>query len=123
MSRIKLMLDVVNDLEELTGSLKTLVQAMKADETEVAEDKTADTPDEKKEQETDKAKEPIEEAKPEVKNYTLEDVRQALSEKSGAGYTAEVKALLERHGGSKLSQIKQEEYASIMDEVKQIGGV
>ncbi|MDD3205655.1 MAG: rRNA biogenesis protein rrp5, partial [Lachnospiraceae bacterium] len=103
MSRIKLMLDVVNDLEELTGSLKTLVQAMKADETEVAEDKTADTPDEKKEQETDKAKEPIEEAKPEVKNYTLEDVRQALSEKSGAGYTAEVKALLERHGGSKLS--------------------
>ena len=123
MSRIKLMLDVVNDLEELTGSLKTLVQAMKADETEVAEDKTADTPDEKKEQETDKAKEPIEEAKPEVKNYTLEDVRQALSDKSGAGYTAEVKALLERHGGSKLSQIKQEEYASIMDEVKQIGGV
>ncbi len=123
MSRIKLILDVVNDLEELTGSLKTLVQAIKADETEGTEAKAEGAPDKRKVQKTAKAKVATEKVKPEVKNYTLEDVRQALSEKSGAGYTAEVKALLERHGGSKLSQIKQEEYASIMDEVKQIGGV
>lgn len=53
--------------------------------------------------------------------YTLEDVRKALAAKSGAGYTAEVRALLEKHGGSKLSAIDAAEYAAIMEEVQTIG--
>lgn len=115
MSRMKLLMDVVNDMDALTGSLKVLVKAMQSDEGKSVE--TPDTPPKEAsekpvEQQTDKKE----------AAYTLEDVRQALSEKSGAGFTTEVKALLERHGGSKLSQIKQEEYASIMDEVKGIGG-
>lgn len=38
--------------------------------------------------------------KAEEKKYTLEDVRKALAAKSGAGFTAEVRALLEKHGAS-----------------------
>lgn len=57
----------------------------------------------------------------EEKKYTLEDVRKALAAKSGAGYTAEVRMLLEKHGASKLSAIDEAEYAAIMEEVQTIG--
>lgn len=60
-------------------------------------------------------------AKTEEKKYTLEDVRKALAEKSGAGFTAEVRELLQKHGASKLSGIKESEYAAIMEEVQTIG--
>ena len=62
-----------------------------------------------------------EEPKAEEKQYTLEDVRKALAAKSGAGFTAEVRALLEKHGASKLSGIQESEYAAIMEEVEGIG--
>lgn len=53
----------------------------------------------------------------EEKKYTLEQVRAALAAKSSAGFTAEVKKILEKHGGTKLSQIDPSEYAAIMEEV------
>ena len=55
------------------------------------------------------------------KTITLEEVRKVLSEKSGAGFTAEVKELLSRHGGSKLSAIDPAEYEQILTEAKEIG--
>ena len=58
---------------------------------------------------------------PEKKKITLEEVRKVLSEKSSAGYTAEVKALLEKHGGSKLSAIDPGEYPQLLEEIKEIG--
>ena len=42
------------------------------------------------------------EPKPEL---TLEDVRAVLAEKSRAGHTAEVRALLKKYGAAKLSEI------------------
>lgn len=51
------------------------------------------------------------------KKYTLEQVRAALAAKSSAGFTAEVKKILENHGATKLSQIAPSEYAAIMEEV------
>jgi len=56
-----------------------------------------------------------------VKKYSMEDVRKVLAEKSSAGFTAEVRALLEKHGGAKLSAIAETEYAAIMEEAKEIG--
>lgn len=72
------------------------------------------------------ATEPANEKKKEVpvkpeKKYTLVEVRKALSAKSGAGYTDDVRALLQKHGGNRLSEIAESEYASIMEEVKTIG--
>lgn len=75
---------------------------------------------EEKAEEPKAAEEKAEEPKPE-KKYTLEDVRRELSAKSGAGFTDEVRSLLERHGASKLSAIAESEYAAIMEEVKTIG--
>ena len=110
MSRIKMYKDVLDDIRALADSLGALVEAMESDE----EVKTEPV----KEKETAKKAEP--EKTPE-KKITLEEVRQALTAKSGAGHTAEVKALLVKHGGNKLSEIKEQEYAALLEEVKEIG--
>ena len=55
--------------------------------------------------------EPSEPAKP---TLTLEQVRAVLAEKSRAGHTAEVKALLLKHGADKLSDIDSEHYAALL---------
>ena len=52
---------------------------------------------------------------------SLTDVRKALADKSAAGFTAEVRALLEEHGSTKLSSINPSEYPAMMAEVAKIG--
>lgn len=64
-----------------------------------------------------KAKAPV----PEEKPLTLETVRSVLAEKSRAGHTAEVRALLEKHGAAKLSQIDPAEYSTLLAEAKVLG--
>jgi len=51
---------------------------------------------------------------PKPKPITLEQVRAVLAEKSRDGHTAEVRALLEKHGAAKLSQIDPANYASLL---------
>ncbi len=55
------------------------------------------------------------------KEITLPEVRALLAEKSRAGFTAEVKALLEKHGSPKLSGIAESEYAALMEEAENLG--
>jgi hypothetical protein len=45
---------------------------------------------------------------------TLEQVRAVLADKSQAGFTAEVRGLLERYGAAKLSNINPKHYAALM---------
>ncbi len=98
---------VANLLADLTGAVAEIAA-------EFGEVKVEEKKEELKPAQTEEKKE--------EKKYTLEDVRKALAAKSGAGYTAEVRALLEKHGGSKLSAIDVAEYAAIMEEVQSIGG-
>jgi len=58
---------------------------------------------------------------PEEKSISLEQVRAVLAEKSRAGYTAEVRALLEKHGASKLSEIDPAEYSTLLKEAEVLG--
>ena len=58
---------------------------------------------------------------PQSKPITLEMVRSVLAEKSRAGYTANVRALLEKHGAAKLSEINSEEYAALLAEAEVLG--
>lgn len=59
-----------------------------------------------------------EEAKPMLK---LEDVRAILSEKSRAGYTADVRELLQKYGASKLSQVDPANYEALLRDAEVIG--
>ena len=52
---------------------------------------------------------------------SLADVRKALADKSAAGFTADVRSLLEKHGSTKLSTIDPAEYPAMMEELKKIG--
>lgn len=51
---------------------------------------------------------------------TLEEVRTVLSELSKAGKRDEVKALLEKHGVKKLSDVKPEEYGTLKKEAEEL---
>ncbi len=52
---------------------------------------------------------------------TLESVRAVLAEKSRSGYTNEIRALLEKHGANKLSEIDPNKYKALLEEVEVLG--
>ena len=64
------------------------------------------------------AQEPEPETKPAI---TLEKVRAVLADKSRAGHTGEVRALLEKHGATKLSQVDPQHYEAILKEAEEFG--
>ena len=52
---------------------------------------------------------------------TLDEVRAALAEKSRAGYTADVKALIAKYGADKLSDVDPANYAALLKDAEVIG--
>jgi len=94
LSKIKLLLDVAQNMRSLADSLQAMADAMDSGE-------------------PNQPVQPVE-PKPEVKEVKLEQVRAVLAEKSQDGFTAEVRGLLEKYGASKLSQIDPANYAALM---------
>lgn len=66
------------------------------------------------------SKEPEKLAEPE-KQLTLADVRAVLAEKSRAGFTEEVKALIVKHGAGRLSEVPETEYAALLADAEVLG--
>ena len=62
-----------------------------------------------------------EEKTPEQSVITLVQVRSVLAEKSRLGYTEQVKALLQKHGGEKLSELDPREYPALIKEAEVLG--
>jgi len=126
MSRIKLLLDVIGDLRSLADSLQAIADAVEDDGTAEAEMTVTKEPEETgKAGKTGKAakntaKKDAKPAKqePEEKPLTLEEVRAVLAEKSRSGHTEEVRALLNKHGADKLSEIDPTEYAALLAEAE-----
>lgn len=117
MGKIKLLLDVVSDLRSLADSMQAVADVMvknepvadTAAEEKVEPEKKAETKPAGKSAGKKKAA-----AEPEKKPLTLEEVRAVLAEKSRAGHTAEVKALLTKHGADKLSDVDPAEYPALL---------
>ena len=114
MSRIKLLLDVVSDLRSLADSLQAVADAVAQNGQEQPDQTTEERPA----QEPGKKTAAKKEEKAEPKPLTLERVRAALAEKSRAGHTSEVKALLIKHGADKLSDIDPAEYPALLAEAE-----
>ena len=51
---------------------------------------------------------------------TLEDVRTVLAEISRSGKTTEMKALLGKYGATRLSEVKVEDYQSLLSAAKEL---
>lgn len=104
MSKVKLLLNVINDIRSLADSLDALANAPESVDT--AEKKTVAQSN------------PVK--KSEEKTVSLEDVRKVLAEKSMAGFTNEVKAIISAHGSDKLSDINPSEYPAVLKEAEVI---
>jgi hypothetical protein len=65
--------------------------------------------------------EAISEAASNKPTVTLEQVRALLAEKGMAGHNAEVRALIERYGAKKLSEVSPVHYGKILEEAGAIG--
>lgn len=64
---------------------------------------------------------PQPETAPEEKPITLEAVRAVLAEKSRSGHTAQVKALIEKHGAARLSEVDPANYKALLAEAEVLG--
>ena len=114
MSKMKLLLDVVSDLRSLADSLQAVADAVAQGGQEQPDQTTEEKPTQKPEKKN--VAKQVEKAEP--KPLTLEQVRAVLAEKSRAGHTAEVKALLLKHGADKLSDIDPAEYPALLAEAE-----
>ena len=114
MSKMKLLLDVVSDLRSLADSLQAGADAVAQGGQEQPDQTTEEKPTQKPEKKN--VAKQVEKAEP--KPLTLEQVRAALAEKSRAGHTSEVKALLIKHGADKLSDIDPAEYPALLAEAE-----
>ena len=54
----------------------------------------------------------------EEKVLTLEEVRAVLAEKSRAGFTAQIREILVKHGAEKLSAVNPSEYEAVLKEAE-----
>ncbi len=111
MSRIKLLLDVIEDIRSLADSLQAVATALgqSAPEDTGAPAPTPATPP---------APAP---ADPPPKAITLEEVRAVLAERSHDGYTAEVRGLLQKYGAEKLSGVDPKHYAALLKDAEVLG--
>ena len=106
MSKMKLLLDVVEDLRHLADSIQAVADAMTQGDT------SAPTPSEPEAPAAPKAKP--------AKKVSLEQVRAVLAQKSHDGLTAEVRALLQKYGATKLSAIDPECYEALLQEAEEL---
>lgn len=98
MSRIKLLMEIKEDAENLASSIGVLLTALESDE---------ELPKEEK-------------AKQEEKTYEIEDVRKILADKSRLGHTAKIRELLEKYGAKKLSEIDPSNYKGLVADVEKL---
>ena len=98
MSRIKLLMEIKEDAENLASSIGILLTALESDE---------ELPKEEK-------------AKQEEKTYEIEDVRKILADKSRLGHTAKIRELLEKYGAKKLSEIDPSNYKGLVADVEKL---
>ena len=109
------LVDTANLLKDLTMAVVAIAEEF--GEVKV-EEKKPEAVEETKQEVVEQAEE--KKAVPE-KKYSFADVRKFMSEKSGAGFTDQVRALLEKYGASRLSEIKEEDYAALMKDAEEIG--
>ena len=107
MSRIQLLLEVVNNMESLAMSLRNLADAISGDEPAEKMDEIVQT------QEMQVSELP-------TKSFSLEDVRAVLTPISQIGKTAQVKELLLKYGANRLSEIDPSQYEALLADAKML---
>ena len=100
MSRIKLLLDVVEDMRSLADSIQAVAEALAGNE---SEPETAPA---------------VEKPAPPKPTIPLETLRARLGEISRAGYTGAVHDLIQQHGATHLSKVDPKDYETLLKEAE-----
>ena len=111
MSRMKLLLDVVEGMRSLADSLQAVATALGQNDPEDAAAPTLAP-------ETPPAPAP---ADLPPKAITMEEVRAVLAERSHDGYTDQVRGLLQKYGAEKLSGVDPKHYAALLKDAEVLG--
>lgn len=111
------MFELINALNALTKAVGALTEKITSEYLN-----TFETIYDPSEDEPQAAKVPKEQLAPEQKTETVTFVqlRSRLSEISRAGHTQEVKALIAKHGASKLSDIAESDYGAVLAEAEEL---
>ena len=123
MSQLAAELDELRHCGEILIGISDTLREMFSggEETSAAQETPTEKPKGKtKAAKTAPTKEPEKPAEPE-KQLTLADVRAVLAEKSRAGFTEEVKALIAKHGADRLSEVPETEYAALLADAEVLG--
>ena len=112
MNEVKLILDVAQLMLKVVQDLRTLSDSVQAVCTAVTEGLS-----EEQQPKAIEAKPAVEE-KPSI---SMEQVRSVLAEKSQAGHTAEVRAIIGKYGASRLSEIDAKDYAAVLKDAEELG--
>lgn len=110
MDKTKLILDIAQQLLKVIKDMRTLADSVEVVCTMITDGLS--------EQPAQPAPAMIEQkAEPEIH---LEKVRGVLADKSRAGFTAEVREIIQRHGASRLSEIDSKEYPAVLKEAEEL---
>lgn len=114
--------EVAAVLFSLANGIAQTAEDLAKEAGEESQDKEETTPrtEEANPPESNKTSEPDTVQKEKKKEIHLEDVRAVLSEISRSGHTAEMKALLAKHGVKKLSDVPSEDYEQLLAEAEEV---
>ena len=107
MDKAKLILEAAQRLLKVVEDIRSLADSVQAVCTLVTDSLQEEPP---KLPEKPKA-----EALPEI---TLEQVRGVLADKSRSGHTAEVRAIIQKYGADRLSEIDPKDYPAVLKEAE-----
>lgn len=111
MGKVKLLLDVIEDLRSLADSLDAVAEAMTCSEPPAKEpEKAVVAPS--------TSHSPEESAVPQKKPMSKEELRAFLGQKSLAGHRDAIQALIRKYGGKKFSDIDFKHYPALQKDAE-----
>ena len=116
------MRSVAQKLIKWADDLEASLQRQDAPKEEQAEEKPAAPEKKKKPAGQRPAAQPTEPEAPAESPLALPDVRALLAEKCAAGFSTQVKALIESYGASSLREVPAEHYRGLVEAAKALGG-
>ena len=121
MSKMKLALDVVQDLRSLADSLEALAGAAFGDNPAAPTEPTPASPEPPEHIADNTATRPeLQPDTPEPPKLTLVELRAFVAEKSTPENRPRIKAILETFGVKKLTDLPEDQYSALMLEVQAV---
>ena len=116
---VKMLLDVAAHAQTMASEAQAMADSMK----QIAEDCAAQLAAKRAEGEAPQAEATTEiptnptPTEPPAKRYSIAEVRTFVAERSKPENRAQIKAILKRFGVSKLTELSEEQYVPLMEEV------